>query len=919
MKNNINASLAPLFNITERWFSVFLRQFSDRLTDELIDKAEQTTSVTVQSDCFTALHSLKNSVDEAIPLFIDSLSESFYTSKAGQTFDGSFSNNLSTNKRSRESLNLIATKDLEENLSFDTVIEKINQQNREAFEHLETRIFALLKLRGEEISKSPLSADTILSAFRSSMHTFDFSPDVRLQVYKLFEQFLAVHLPALLDELNNALIKQGILPEIISDYRIKKEYTKPLTPPLSKSEEIPSPIETQDNYNQNNIPGNEYPEFSPTANSTLTHFSPPSTRQQRTSTLNNRHLELAQNLARNKTSLNQNTGTRKQLNQLLTKKRSTPVIFSSLQENANNHLLQLHDVYAENHLNKNTQNNDNFTHHHETSTQELISSLQALHHNALLYDAMQSSPSIHLQIKNNILADTNKQSHSTALKNKKLHLIDMIEDLFTHIENNKHLSIRAKKLFRRLMIPIIHLSLVDDTFINNTTHVARHFLDDFANAAFGITDTEESINNPVYLKLKKISTQLGRENKINKAIFSELDGDLKQFVNYRKQQANHTRKQPQAVKANLQSKVDNIVQQAIKDKEIPPGIHLFIDKIWKNVLLNIYSDNSSSDDMKERANAFISALIFSITATQKHIERVRIQRLIPIINEELQFGLARVHCPKNIQDKITLAIKKLHHAALQSTEGKTKQQPNNLNNEPDKIIFRNELFDDSQAADGSHLADGSQVAETAKVNSPESAPESTLESVLDSKAMHSELTQFDEEINTPTKVVVTEVSTLEEAFVDSIAEEDALAEQAPKKTGLTHLINRPTTHCVKKNYTPEKQSKTDFELIRLVNNSYKLQLIDDEYTYQVKNITEDSWLEFCFKSHYSRARVTWVKDDKSQFSCLTQNNRVIEISLEALSDSFRQGIGSIVQASSLMGDAIQAVSDSAMQDKGLSK
>jgi len=292
-------------------------------------------------------------------------------------------------------------------------------------------------------------------------------------------------------------------------------------------------------------------------------------------------------------------------------------------------------------------------------------------------------------------------------------------------------------------------------------------------------------------------------------------------------------------------------------------------------MFKIYLNVNSNNEDRERATAFISSLIFSINRAKNNIEKNRLERLIPIINNEFEDGLILINCPFSSKVKLTRYLENIHNTALGITH--TKYDPASdieTKTETDEIVYKNELFKETEAAE-------------------------------DTTSIADDLNSFEDTINAivPEKIV----TSLEEAFceADKVEADKDETINFKNKQAETSSINQHRVN------TQEKQSKTDFELIRLVNNSYKMTVINDGHTSKVKSINEDSWLEFRFKTHFSRARVTWIADDKSQFNCLTQNDRVIEISLEALSDSFRQGICSVIQSSSVIDEAIKAVSDKA--------
>ena len=306
-------------------------------------------------------------------------------------------------------------------------------------------------------------------------------------------------------------------------------------------------------------------------------------------------------------------------------------------------------------------------------------------------------------------------------------------------------------------------------------------------------------------------------------------------------------------------------------------------------MLSIYLDKNSNSESWERASAFISSLIFSIKPAKSSIEKNRLERLIPILNSDLDDGLKRINCSQTINDKMTFYLKKLHQSAL-NVAG-LKIEKNNSSREEDEIIFRNELFDDS------NFASISKEPTVKIVSSIEAA-------FIEEESTYILPDESKKDVDVPLSDEILKTSINKLVINKPVSDEPSVA----KSTVVKPSIVKPSI--VKQG----KESRTDFELIRLVNNSYKMELIDDEYSSVAKNVIEDSWLEFRFKSHYSRARVTWIEDEHRQFNFLTQNNRIIEMSLEALSDGFRQGICSIIQSSSIVGEAIKAVSHAAKSD-----
>ncbi|MDX2506156.1 MAG: DUF1631 family protein [Gammaproteobacteria bacterium] len=914
MKRSINQLLSPVYSIIEQWFSEHLIEFSEFAIAKLMEKSELSNSISIQSECFSAIHSIQAKTNSAIPVFISSLGNKFLTTEHKYGLP----EGLIDISHEKVKLNLVATRDLEENLAFDIAVEKLTKQNQEAFEHLETRIYKLLKNSGERLSENPISADNILSAFRDSMNQFNFSSVIRVEIYKLFEQFLSTHIPDLLQRLNEHLINRGILPKIETDYFVKKQPDSSGSDESANSEKKHQKIEPHSQTVHPDLIANRL-DSTLSSNTpdigTPAPFATPSSSasSQRSNSLSGRHLDLAKRLSQpqsenpliktpdikitpaasshelqtkshgshiNSSTAPSNKATMPNLNQI-------PGYFSSVTSRAGeNNLLALKQAYLNN-KKHNVANfiSSTFVSQHDISTGELINAVTGIQYNSPANPGSDNLPtaSVHKQIKENILASTNKSPETTQLKHSKLYLIDLIEDLFGHISENKKLSLTAKYLFRNLMLPIIHLSLVDESFIDDEQHPARLFLNDFADASLGITDENSRTNNPLYLKLENVATQLTHKNKVNKIVFTEIHADLKRFIEYRKQQANTN---SLSSRATIETKIDAILKHTIKDKKLPDdGIALILNKVWKNVMLNIYFDDNCDDGDWDRATAFINSLLLSIKPAQTLAEKKRLAKLIPIISHELEDGLIRVNYPYTVKTKLIQHLKKHHLVALGKTgpvqQIKAPEQNQHKSGGNEKYNGTPAIKKDLQA---DSMAD--EVESIYQTNVPKPSP-----------------------------IIV---ASFEEAFTENITQKTKptnhpIGENNPATSVFDTSEPDPTNpHRVKKNRhekdAHEKLSKTDFELIRLVNKCQDMGLIADQYTDAVKSLQVDAWLEFRFKSHFTRAKITWIKEDHSQFNCLTQNNRIIELTLETLSDCFRQGIGSAVQSYSIIEDAITAAS-----------
>ena len=950
MNPHINPTLETLFQTTEDWFAEKLADFAERVTDKLVSKAEQSTVTSIQAQCFTAIHSIRSIGSRSIAQFTGSLKKHFQTTNLKPSLNDDL---YSISHKRKNKLDLLTTKDLEDSLSYETAIEKLHKRNKEAFEHLEVRIYELLKQNGESISGNPISAETIISAFRESLDLFDFSPEIRIEVYELFEQFMDTHLAELLNNLNEQLINKGILPEIDPDYFIKKLARQTHSRSTDGRQEdipdsAPEPIFSDPAASTSSPyaapPGSQFPPVEATPN---TSGQPNYTHEQTNSqpqnynqgsqginqpqnfgqpapgtgssgqTLNSRLVDLANRIsgqsispagseeipdqpgsgtmlpgqagtapfnpgsipvsstppqtqaARQVTANTQAQNSSSQLSSLLGYGASGQYTTGNSAEN--NSLQALKDIYIKaqdkgiSDLMTSSYNNNQY----DVSTDELVQAVVNIKKSDQDYQPDHSSHSIAQKIREKILTDNNHSSETTELKNKRLFLIDIIETLFDHICSNKNLSPTAIHLFRQLTIPIIHLALIDDTFIDNNNHPARLFLEDFADAALGISSNEDSRNNPLYLKLNKIVELANQEDHINNAFFSDLHDDLERFIQYRKQQANI--KSPSS-RSQIEKKIDAVILFHTQDHEVPDNLMLILNKVWKKVMLNTWFNDSYNEDDWERSKAFIGTLIKSIQPVESDIEIKRLKRLHPVLRQEFEDGLIQINLPYEQKIKLLKYLDILYKNALPAEQA------------PADPIARAPAQAEEQVVSKRQPANNQGIT-------PETISENIKEAFSDIKE------------------VVTEVEELEEeSAIAADVDHDEVIE-------LITEVNLNNTDDGKHSDT-RRLSVTDYDLIRLSTQAYRLApAADDRYTEMVKQLEEEDWIEFCFETRCSRAKVTWISDDKTQFNCLTQNNHVVEMTRDALSHCFRNDIATVIMHHSVIENAVQETASTLSPDK----
>jgi len=207
----------------------------EKIDDALFARAEKAESNMIQTQYFDAMRELRIIRKDIEEDFIDGFMNRFNQGIPRQTSD---SNSLNLNWDDDSSdLGLVDKKDLEEDLAISNMVIKIRNTSKQALYVLDKRIGFLINDPDLERWQNPLGPEAICDAFHEAARRIETGLEIRLVVFKLFDQHVICHLSELYKEINTRLVAMGVLPEI-------KTYIKRNPNPASGAQ-FPAPGTTQ--------------------------------------------------------------------------------------------------------------------------------------------------------------------------------------------------------------------------------------------------------------------------------------------------------------------------------------------------------------------------------------------------------------------------------------------------------------------------------------------------------------------------------------------------------------------------------------------------------------------------------------------------------------------------------------------------
>ena len=432
-------------------------------------------------------------------------------------------------------------------------------------------------------------------------------------------------------------------------------------------------------------------------------------------------------------------------------------------------------------------------------------------------------------------------------------LIDVIGMLFDFILDDHNLVDSVKSLLSRLQIPIIKIALQDKAFFRNKAHPARKLLNELANAGLGVTDNVDVHDNPLYLKLENIVSRVSNEQTQESDVefFDELLDDLHRFLTQFNQGLSNKKGPSKNAALKL---VSTELSSRISTKELPHNIVLLLERVWKDVMFDIFFTDGMESDEWDMAMTFVDTLVWSIDPKTDIQSQKQLVRVIPGILNALNAGLDRIHYPKDLREQLLQDLQNCHLACMKGQD---------IN---DSELSQNDAAYISSKRLQNHTRRSSDVPGASENISEATAALSSLE---EQGLSPEELENIDAGVDIMLGADLTNLDALdEENLLTSLEDgsEEAIADDGHDE------------------------------------------LIEDSYTQLARNLTSGAWVEFHGSDNKSyRAKISWMSEDASAYIFVTQTGQIAEKSLQGLSNALRNNQATVLDESPVFERAMDAV------------
>ena len=178
----------------------------EKIDDALFARAEKAENNMIQTQYFDAMREMRIIRKDIEEDFINGFHSRFNQGIPRQTSDSeSFNLNWDDDN---SGLSLVDKKDLEEELAIANMVNKIRSTSKQALFALDKRIGLLISDPELERWQNPLGPEAICDAFHEAARRIETGLEIRLVVFKLFDQHVISALSELYKEINSSLVAE---------------------------------------------------------------------------------------------------------------------------------------------------------------------------------------------------------------------------------------------------------------------------------------------------------------------------------------------------------------------------------------------------------------------------------------------------------------------------------------------------------------------------------------------------------------------------------------------------------------------------------------------------------------------------------------------------------------------------------------
>ncbi len=238
-----------------------------------------------------------------------------------------------------------------------------------------------------------------------------------------------------------------------------------------------------------------------------------------------------------------------------------------------------------------------------------------------------------------------ERGRRTAELGKNEDTLDLVGMVFEYAVQDRNLAPPIQAQLARLQIPYLKVALLDPDFLSNTDHPARRLLDRMSEAAIGWSpDTDkdqrllEQIRQTVNTVLRDFEDDLGVFERLGREFESFLEQNRKRAEVAERRAAEAARGRERLELA--QRMATRALRRRLSGRLLPDKVRELLTQRWMNYLAFVYLRHGPESEEWQAAENFVDQVVAVVQPPKDAHERERLRSMRPALEWTLRKGLA---------------------------------------------------------------------------------------------------------------------------------------------------------------------------------------------------------------------------------------------------------------------------------------
>jgi hypothetical protein len=252
--------------------------------------------------------------------------------------------------------------------------------------------------------------------------------------------------------------------------------------------------------------------------------------------------------------------------------------------------------------------------------------------------------------------------------------MDVVGFLFDYIFRDPSITLRFRRIYEGLQVPILKVALSDSSFFTDSRHAARRLLEGLADAAIG-ADDDATYGTALECLALSIVDAIRAEFVLDARVLADACQTLKTFTDDWQKQLSRAI-QPHVDVALAQetrdadrSRVRVLVRDKLAGLDIPFDVRAFVGTVWVDNLTRLREAEGTQSDSYAAAVKSLDDLLWSIAAKGRTVQKAALSKMIPTLVRRLRAGGAALQVADEKMKRFLSVLYDLHIAAIKPQEG----------------------------------------------------------------------------------------------------------------------------------------------------------------------------------------------------------------------------------------------------------